>query len=354
VRVMTVHGSKGLEADIVVLPDTAGLPEMPWMKGHLIYAGEDVLFPLKEAEAPQAVKEAKRQVERATFEEYRRLLYVALTRARDRLYICGFQNKIAPRPQSWYRLAEAAARELGRPLTRGGAQLQAFGETGHEPATGQEKAAAEIMPLPGWATRKAPRPVFSSRLIRPSDAFALESPVLSPLEGARRFRRGQVIHALLTRLPEVPPEKRREAGIAFARENGFDPSLADESLTVIGHPDFAAAFGPDSQAEVPFQAALPDLGEVAGRIDRLAVTADEVLILDFKTDRPPPQREEEVDPAYLAQMALYRDSAARIFPGRRIVCGLLWTDTPKLLKLSDAVLDRQIAVLTRSLREELG
>ncbi|HWC62636.1 MAG TPA: 3'-5' exonuclease, partial [Rhizomicrobium sp.] len=359
VRVMTVHGAKGLEADIVILPDTTGLPEMPWKKGHLIYTGDGVLFPLNDAEAPQAVKGAKRELEREIFEEHRRLLYVALTRARDRLYVCGFQNKIAPRAQTWYRLAEAAAQELGRPLIRGDAQIQAFGDTGHATAVARETAAVPGVTLPDWTRRKAPRPAFSSRLIRPSDAFAAESPVLSPLEGARRFRRGQLIHSLLTHLPELPPEKRRDAAIAFARQNGFEDSLAEESLAVIDNPDFAAAFGPDSQnygsqAEVPFHATLPELGEVTGRIDRLAVTPDEVLILDFKTNRPPPAREEDVDPAYLAQMALYRDSAARIFPGRRIVCGLIWTDGPKLLRLSDAVLDRQIAALTHAYREQLG
>jgi ATP-dependent helicase/nuclease subunit A len=161
-----------------------------------------------------------------------------------------------------------------------------------------------------------------------------------------------VVHALLARLPELPPEARHAAAIAFARRNGFDESLAEESLMVIDHPDFAAAFGPDSQAEVAFQAALPAFGDkaqVIGRIDRLAVTADQVLILDYKTNRPPPAREEDVDPVYLAQMALYRDGAARIFPGRRIVCGLVWTDGPRLLRLSDRLLDRQIAALSARL-----
>jgi len=302
------------------------------------------------------VKEAKRQVEEDILKEHRRLLYVALTRARDRLYICGFQNKVAPRDQTWYRLAEAAAQDLGTKLIRGETALKAFGKTHHEPRVGEMGAAADAALLPGWIARAAPRPPAGPRLIRPSDAAqAQEGPVLSPLEGARRFRRGQIVHTLLARLPEMPPEARRAAAIAFARQNGFDESLADESLAVISHPDFAAAFGPDSQAEVAFQAALPEFGDkaqVTGRIDRLAVTPDQVLILDFKTNRPPPTHEDDVDPVYLAQMALYRDGAARIFPGRRIVCGLLWTDGPRLLRLSDPVLDRQIAGLGRFFRQE--
>ena len=97
------------------------------------------------------------------------------------------------------------------------------------------------------------------RLIRPSDAAeAGEGPVLSPLEGAKRFRRGQVAHTLLARLPELPPEKRAPPRPSrLLRQNGFGRELADEVLAVIDHPDFAAAFAPGSQAEVAFQAALP-------------------------------------------------------------------------------------------------
>jgi ATP-dependent helicase/nuclease subunit A len=356
VRVMTVHGAKGLEADIVILPDTTGLPEMPWKKGHLLYTEDGVLFPLADGEAPETVKTAKRRVEAELLKEHRRLLYVALTRARDRLYICGFQNKLAPRDQTWYRLAEAAAQELGTPLTRGETTFKTFGQTGHQAGGEKTDTAARASALPAWIARAAPRETALPRLIRPSDAAELgEGPVLSPLEGAKRFRRGQVAHTLLARLPELPPDARPAAAVAFAKANGFGRELADEVLAVINHPDFAAAFAPGSQAEVAFQAALPQFGqgaEVNGRIDRLAVTADQVLILDYKTNRPAPLREEEVDPVYLAQMALYRDGAAQIFPGKRIVCGLVWTDGPRLLRLSDPLLDRQIAALSGRLDPE--
>ena len=133
-----------------------------------------------------------------------------------------------------------------------------------------------------------------------------------------------------------------------AAAKGFGPALVDETLAVLHDPQFAAAFAPDSRAEIAFLAALPQFGdgaEVHGRIDRLAVTAEEVLILDFKTNRPPPAREDQVAKVYLAQMALYRAAAERIFPGRRIVCGLLWTAGPVLMRLSDGILDRQMAEL---------
>jgi ATP-dependent helicase/nuclease subunit A len=185
---------------------------------------------------------------------------------------------------------------------------------------------------------------------------------LSPLTaGTTRFRRGNVVHALLSRLPDIARADRERLAIQFARRQGLAPddaqSLASEVLRVLDDPGFAPAFAPGSRAEVAFLAELPELGpgaQVNGRVDRLAVTDTEVLILDFKTNRPPPSREEDVSPVYLVQMALYRAAAARIFPDRRIACGLVWTDGPALMRLSDALLDRQMALMRRRLDPDGG
>ena len=217
-------------------------------------------------------------------------------------------------------------------------------------------------------TRPAPPERIASRLIRPSDALDMpEQASLSPLTaGADRFKRGNVVHALLARLSEAAPDARRALAIQYAMAQGFEAgiaaALADETLAVLDDPQFAPAFAPDagdggSRAEVAFLAALPELGpgaQVNGRVDRLAVTDTEVLILDFKTNRPPPAREENVSPVYLVQMALYRAAAAHIFPEKRIVCGLIWTDGPRLMRLSEGILDRQLAELSRRLDPEGG
>jgi len=157
-----------------------------------------------------------------------------------------------------------------------------------------------------------------------------------------------VVHALLARLPEIAADRRRAVALAFVQASGLKQpeKLVDETLAVLDDPAFAAAFAPGSQAEAGLLAELPELGagaRVNGRIDRLAVTDESVLILDYKTNRPPPVREADVSPVYLAQMALYRAAAAKVFPGRRIVCGLVFTDGPRLLQLSDVVLDAQMA-----------
>jgi len=348
VRVMTVHGAKGLEADIVFLPDTTTLREPSAREGHLLYDGDTVLYPAAGANAPARVKAAQDAAKAEWRKEHRRLLYVALTRARDRLVVCGFENRHGTRDGSWYDLAARAAVALDMTPTDDGL---GFGTLTMQtrPKQAAPAAAAE---LPDWARRPAPPEPRSPRLIRPSDALDT-SASLSPL-AAQRFRRGLVVHALLARLPEVAPADRARLALAFAAAKGMaDPeALAAETLAVLDDPAFAAAFGPGSRAEAGLLAELPELGpgaRINGRIDRLAVTPGEVLILDFKTNRPPPTREDDVAPVYLDQMALYRAGAAKVFPGRRIVCGLLFTDGPRLLRLSDAILDRRWTELAQRL-----
>ena len=346
VRVMTVHGAKGLEADIVILPDTTSLPEPPSRKGHLLYDEDRVLFPLSDDEAPQIVKQAKARAEAETRSEHRRLLYVALTRARDRLYVCGFENKKGVKEGSWYELARAAAESLGVKVTEGHGEIITYGATGEEKGVAAAPAPKQKA-LPAWASRPAPVEPALPRLIRPSDAVGEAPPAFSPT-GAGRFRRGLVVHALLARLPEIAPGRRRAVALAFVQASGLKQPerLVDETLAVLDDPAFAAAFAPGSQAEAGLLAELPELGigaRVNGRIDRLAVTDESVLILDYKTNRPPPAREADVPAVYLAQMALYRAAAAKVFLGRRIVCGLVFTDGPRLLQLSDVVLDAQMA-----------
>ncbi|MBV9550711.1 MAG: double-strand break repair helicase AddA [Alphaproteobacteria bacterium] len=351
VRVMTVHGAKGLEADIVILPDTAGQAGGLHHHEGLLFTSDGAFFPLPKEQAPRAVQSAKDAADAEVLREHRRLLYVALTRARDRLYVCGFAGTRKIGEQSWYGLTEAAAKSLGVPVAYGDGEILTHGAVEMETG-GIEGAPRTPDALPAWVQDTAPMEPRRPRLIRPSDALDLSASI-SPL-AAQRFRRGLVVHALLARLPEVAPQDRSRIALAFAAAKGVpEPdALVAETLAVLDNPDFAAAFGPNSRAEAGLLAELPELGEGArinGRIDRLAVTDSEVLILDFKTNRPPPVREEMVSGIYLDQMALYRGGAAKIFPGRRIVCGLLFTDAPLLLRLSDAILDRQWGRLVEQL-----
>jgi len=345
VRVMTVHGSKGLEADIVILPDTNYVPSAA-RDANLLYTDQGPLYPMAKTTAPAAVLAAKQAAEDRALEEHRRLLYVALTRARDRLYICGFEGKAGVKPQSWYALAERAAKAKGTAIERDGETIHVLGEIDEIPVSGAIARTVQTS-VPDWARNPAPEERFSPRLIRPSEAAGAEEPPVRAPGNQTRFKRGNLIHALLARLPEIAPEKRREVALKYLRTRGDAESaeeIAEETLRVLNDPLFAAAFAPGSRAETGLVAELPELGpdaRINGRIDRLAVTDDEVLIVDFKTNRPPPKTEDELPQIYRTQMTLYRTGASKIFPGRRIACALVWTEGPSLMALSDALLDAE-------------
>jgi ATP-dependent helicase/nuclease subunit A len=357
VRVMTVHGAKGLEADIVILADTTRSGAGRADHGNLLYTEDGVLYPVANDEAPLAVLAAKQVVKERMLEEHRRLLYVALTRARDRLVVCGFEGKRGVKPDSWYTLAKAAAEKLGRPMERSdGETIHVIGDAEDALTETAKTASQPIIDIPPWANQSAAVERANPRLIRPSDANDMEEPPASSPHNMQRFRRGLLVHALLARLPEIVPDDRREIALKFlaAQRDLTDiDAIADETLRVLNDPQFADAFAPGSRAEAGLVADLPELGEGArinGRIDRLAVTDNEVLIVDFKTNRPPPSREEDLPQIYRTQMALYRAGATKIFPGRRIACALVWTEGPRLMPLSEALLDAELARIAARLK----
>ncbi|MBV9570416.1 MAG: double-strand break repair helicase AddA [Alphaproteobacteria bacterium] len=354
VRVMTVHGAKGLEADIVFLPDTTTLPDPPGRRGELLYQDDGVIFPIRNADACEAVSEAKEFARREALKEHRRLFYVALTRARDRLYVCGFENKNGIRDESWYRLAEAAMMKIGQKVTQSDGDIYALGKEIDEIDV-RRGAVETSAPLPHWLRADPPAERGRPRLIRPSDDIADDEPAtVSPvgLKHAQRFRRGLLIHSLLARLPEIAPEDRRTIALAFLAAQGEAAveaaALTDSTLRVLNDPQFAPAFTPGSKGEIAIVADLPELGagaRVSGRIDRLAVTDAEVLALDFKTNRPPPDRLEGVPAIYIRQMALYRLALAKLFPRKQVNCALVWTEGPTLMLLPTDILDQEMARL---------
>jgi ATP-dependent helicase/nuclease subunit A len=153
------------------------------------------------------------------------------------------------------------------------------------------------------------------------------------------------LHRLLQYLPDVAPERRVAAAGRWLAHAAADLDmetrgrLAAEALAVIADPAFAHLFGPESRAEVPIAGTVGSVA-VAGQVDRLAVSSDSVFVLDYKTHRQAPANESQVPEVYLRQMALYRALLARAFPGRTVRCGLLWTEGPRIMELSDAALDR--------------
>jgi ATP-dependent helicase/nuclease subunit A len=214
-----------------------------------------------------------------------------------------------------------------------------------------------IPPLPDWARspakpERARRKLTPSRLALPpvegvEAPFAFQPP-LGPLALAnnQRFARGRLVHALLQHLPDIAPENQERAARAFvlAQGGGLAQDLQDEvlaeTLAIVRDARFAPLFRPGSLAEVPVVAKVGEDGyELEGQIDRLAILEEELLILDYKTNRPPPKAVEEVAPAYIDQLASYRLALKRMFPGKRLRAALLWTDGPNLMEIPSTSLD---------------
>jgi ATP-dependent helicase/nuclease subunit A len=342
VRVMTVHGAKGLEAPVVILPDATGPVSDKPDDGLMFEDGPYVSFRGKDDDA--AVRTARAAHEERMLGEHWRLLYVAMTRARDRLIVCGAQHgnaKSGEADDGWRLAVEQGLRKLGAaacdtPLGEG----LRLGALSTAPPLAQ--SAVEEHKLPAWVNAPAPGAVQRD-LLAPSRIAPIDPALFSPRgAGQKRFRRGRLIHGLLERLPDVAPARRADAAHAWLTRQGASAeerdAFAREALSVINDARFAAVFGPSSRAEAPI------VGEVKGQavrgvVDRLAVDDNRVIVLDFKTDRPAPATADGAAAAYVLQLALYRAVLRQIFPGKAVQCALLWTEAPLLMELPEARLD---------------
>ncbi|BBK34971.1 double-strand break repair helicase AddA [Allostella sp. ATCC 35155] len=355
VRVMTVHGAKGLEAPIVFLPDTAQVPRA----GAALLWGEDgggdlLLWPPRRSSEEGICRRLRQSDQTRQQQEYRRLLYVAMTRARDRLYIAGWRGRNQPAAGNWHALIETGLADLleeavdptladdadeGRIL-----RLDIDGDT-VEPETAADSA-IDAATDPPWLAASAPPEPRPSRPLAPSRPREEEPAPRSPVgpDDGMRFRRGLLLHRLLQTLPDLPPAERAAAAERFLalRSHRLDAATraawADEALAVLEHGEAAALFAAPGRAEVPVVGRV-GTDVISGSIDRLVVTEREVVVLDYKTNRPPPELAADTPPLYLRQLAAYRAAVTAIYPDRPVRCAILWTDGPRLMWLPDALLD---------------
>jgi ATP-dependent helicase/nuclease subunit A len=363
VRVMTAHGAKGLEAPIVFLPETTsqqsprGSPLMETADGGFLWCASGK----GDCEASAAARALRARREE---EEAMRLLYVALTRARERLVICGKKpaNRKEENLKGWWAAIRAGFAHAGvaphvRTVACGGLDVQRYGPD-PEPLGRAAAAAGERPALPAWIAED-PRAEAFARYASPSDlGESLKAQAPSPLAetaGLGRFRRGDLIHRLLQLLPDLPaPDRRAAAQALLGRERDLTDDqrgeMAAAAMAVLEDARFAEVFGEGSRAEVAIAgsaAALPAGLKISGRIDRLVVLPDRVLVADFKTNRPSPARIEDADPAYLRQMAIYAAVLAEVFPGRRVEAALIWTDGPKLMPVPENLMAQSLVELGR-------
>jgi len=376
VRVMTVHGAKGLESSVVFLVDTTTSPSDtqrlrlinlpqgnsgPHAHGVVVWAG-------RKAEDPSAVIAARTAMMDDTEDEYRRLLYVAMTRAADRLIVGGCMpgNRNTVRESSWYDLITKGLRNSGLLLeeleTSNGKVKRYSRPEDAVPSTGAV-APVTIAPvmLPSWLRTPAPSETPSGTLLRPSDPTDDDGHRVRTGESialrARALQRGTLVHRLLQSLPDIATERRREAALGYLARNADRwtdeerKMLAEGAVELIADARFAPVFAPGSRAEVSIVGRLEQPGGtpalVSGQIDRLVVTASEVLIVDFKTNHAPPKTAAEAPRGYVRQLALYRAVLEKLYPQRTVRAALLWTETPELMEISTPALDAQLATIVQ-------
>lgn len=380
VRVMTVHGAKGLEASTVILADTTTRPtghHPPKLIPLVLDGTEALVWAGNKASDPAIVAAARQVVLSADENEYRRLLYVAMTRARQRLVVCGVGGKekqdgtVSIPDKCWYRLIEDALIN-----TEPSPSLQIDAEDGEEkiwrflksdPAmgegpTGSAERDADAA-LPDWlgqnASAEPPRVVPLS----PSDAGDEDRSIASVTSGIDRkkaIRRGILIHRLLQSLPDIPTGRRADTVRTYlqrARRDDFTDievdGMAAQIAAILDDARFAPLFASGSRAEVPIVGRLPRQDRaplpVSGQVDRLIVTPDSILIADYKTNHAPPRGLDEAlaaYPNYVLQLALYRALLGTIYPARTVRAAIVWTETADLMEIPGHALEAALLPLT--------
>ncbi|MDT7950276.1 MAG: double-strand break repair helicase AddA, partial [Acetobacteraceae bacterium] len=367
VRVMTVHGAKGLQAPIVILPDTTALPpeDEPFVWADDADSGLCVPLwaPRRSMGGPvwtglRAADTARRM------QEYNRLLYVALTRAEDRLIVCGWETRNAPKDETWYRLVAGGFAALeAQPdpeacLPWPGPVLAVAADQSRPPKTSAEAVDPAAAPLPSWAgspgdwtpAAPPPEPALPSPLVpsRPGEvAFGPVPGTISPrlatrLDRRDAFRRGTLVHTMLQHLPSLPEADWEAAAATYLARQAIEPAEADalaaQTLGVLRHPALAPLFGPGSRAEQPLTGLV---GEtiITGTVDRMAVLPGRVLLADYKTGRDAPADVRSTPVLYLRQLAAYRAVLRGIYPAHEIDCALVWTAGPVIAVLPPDLLD---------------
>ncbi|WP_324698981.1 double-strand break repair helicase AddA [Novosphingobium sp. RL4] len=354
VRVMTVHGSKGLQAPIVILADATGNPEAARDRGFDLSDPRDErrkvpLPPLSKEEKVGRIAAQIAANREGDEQEHWRLLYVAMTRAEEALFIggaLGRRDRDGPAEKSWYANLRAlfpAEAEVEDPIW--GTRCEHGPPPAPLPAEVRSVELPLREPLPRWLERAPPAEPRPPRPLAPSSLGEDDAPdpPFPPGAGRDALRRGTLVHKLLERLPQVEADMREESGWQWLARNAADlpedtrEAMLASAMAVLANPDWAELFGPASLAEVPV-AAVVGGQVVAGTIDRLVVEPERIRLVDYKTARRPPERLEQVPRGVLRQMGAYAAALEVAFPGRAVEVALLYTTVPRLIEVPAEVL----------------
>jgi ATP-dependent helicase/nuclease subunit A len=346
IRVMSVHGSKGLEAPIVILPDTAkrNAPS----DAEIMVAEGTPLWKLPKDQMPELLFSAREAAQEKQQNERLRLLYVALTRA-EKWLIVASAGTLSKDGDSWYQRVEAAMREGGATACDlpGGEGLRlSHGDWDGLEFVPHVVHAHEAPVLPEVFTRVAPGYVPAQATVKPSDLGGAKAlPAEQGLDEEEAKARGTRLHLLLEHLSAYPGARWPELAQRLLPQAVDRAELLAEATAVLTNPQLTHVFAPDALAEV---AVTADLGaqRIYGIIDRLLVTPDRVLAVDFKSNAQVPDQPRNCPKGLLRQMAAYAHALAQIYPDREVETALLWTRTARLMVLPhDLVTDALKEVL---------
>ncbi len=363
VRVLTVHAAKGLEGKIVLLPDTCSAPGSRF-DPNIYELGEEhapllAWSPRADADCgPLALQRARARDDNA--EEYRRLLYVALTRAEERLYIMGFHGARGPDADCWYNMVSRCMQDRMQDVPAFWARetetvLRCVQGASLAEAPMVEATPPPAMERPLWLMSPAPQERMPAQPVRPSSALAAADH-FALSDGAQTLRAhamqaGRMVHELLQHLADVAPDARESAAQIYVSRRGarlpedVQAGVGRQALAVLSDARLAALFGPASRAEVSLAGTIEVNGrtrEIVGQIDRLAETDTQVLIADFKTGTPPSGA---MPASYAAQLALYRAAIQQLYPDRDVQAYLIWTEGPRIEALSEDIAQAAFATL---------
>jgi ATP-dependent helicase/nuclease subunit A len=345
VRIMTVHGSKGLQAPIVIIPDTIKTAQSRKISRLLWPKKTGLAFPLwspRKDDDPVPYRNIYEKGVMLAGQEEGRLLYVAMTRAADRLYVAGYKQRNGSIEDSWYEKVCTAfdADDATQKDEEGVLRLENPQTAAPDQTDKAQQKLLERVEVPLWLSQPAPQEPSPPRPLVPSrPSITEQQSALSPLAAGHgfRFKRGNLTHKLLQFLPEFAPETREKAAQYYLEKNADDlpadvqQNIADEVLKILDNPDYSQFFSNNSRAEVSVTGLMPDNRIISGQIDRLVVGEKDIWILDYKTNRPPPTDPKDIPHIYRAQLAAYRDTIVTIYPQHKIHCALLWTDGPRLM-----------------------
>ena len=369
VRVMTVHGAKGLEAPIVILADTMTQPTGPRVPQLLALADGPMIWPGRKDDDVPAVAAARQTAEDEATHEYRRLLYVAMTRAAERLIVCGAGGRQTRPDGCWYDLVFGPLKPFLLEEESSDGKVWRYQKQPAPPtaprarATPDERQAAPYT-LPSWLREPAPREAPRAVPLSPSSAFdeefgGIAQGAASALAREKALQRGRIVHRLMQSLPDIPLDRRKAALEHYLGNSATDFSAAEQTeiarqvFAVLGEPNFAEVFAPGGRAEVPIVGRIAGMDgkpvAIAGQVDRLIVTQDAVLIADYKTDRLVPARIENAPAHYVGQLALYRAVLMKLYPQKTVRAALIFTSGPRLVEIPVPAMESALdEVLTKA------